>query len=553
MRVPESFKRSVSVLQFHGALKSENKEKFPLTEPEEVVPSNALNNSDETLEGQYLTKDLSFKEIPLEAYESAKPLLALLKAHEYKVSYKYEFDPTSSIIWYVSLKDRPDEQMLVQRLVLVGASIILEGDGFGVFHINIFSEAGNTNEQRTSQGALSFDSSQVVLECSDVVTKNRLEKLRLLSIFEYMSIFKTLTGSVISTIGVRMPDMHLIMSSAFNFKDWCEVYFEGQGWLKLWCHIRRVKKSFKGKLKGRSQIRFYKDDKCNELVCFIPETENVQDVFFCSERSDKFPTFLKSSTGSLLDSLTTIKLLGNVYYPGESKSRNFLGLRSSMTSNPVKSNRRTSLVNMITTNRKGTVTNLIDGNGQVDSTPTVGSTPLANDTPQAESVYSGDSIVEPLFKCTTQSRGLLIRPLVHGGLGHLESMVRFIVPLMDCTRKYGRPDEFRKDKWDPDSLMFGLPRLPSVDYFAKEEMEKILKEPLPEGSDYVEAVAFAMSYFTSLLSDCIQKNPERGSQFHFQKLSSIFGTGDDEKCLQIPQNRTDDRPPLISPSIVPTV
>lgn len=559
MRVPESLKRPVNILHFHDALKNKIKEKSPSAKPEEVVPSNALNNSDETLGAQCPTESLSFKEIPAEAYKSAKPLLALLKAYECKVSYKYEFDPASSIIWYVSLKDRPDEQLLVQRLALVGASIILEGDDFGVLHVNLLSEMGNAGKQRASQVGLSFDNYQIVLNCSDTATKNRLENLRLLSIFEYVSIFKALTGSVISTVGVRMPDMHLVLSSAFNFKDWCEVYWEGQGWVKLWCHIRRVKKSSKGKLKGRCQIRFYKDDKCNKLVCFIPETEYVQDVFFDSDRSDKSSTHFKSSTRSLLDSLTMIKILGNVCYPSESRSRNFLRSRSSIASSLSRSKSRTSLVSMITPSRKKAtadsvdVNGQVDGNGQADSTPTVNSAPQTDSTPPAESVYSGDSSAESLPGCVTQSGGLLIKPLVHGGLGHLESLIRFIVPMMDCARKYGRPGEFKKDRYDPDSLMFGLPRLPSVDYFAKEEMERILKEPLPEIPDSSETATFAMSYSTSLLNDCIQKNPERESHFHFQKLSSVLGPGNDEKSLQIPQARADGGPLSVTSNSVSLV
>lgn len=154
MRVPESFRRPANILPLHGsAFRNKNKDK----NGEEVIQSNPLESSDETPGAQYPIDDFSFKAIPTEAYQCAKPLLALLKAFECKVSYEYEFDPTSSTIWYVSLKDRPDEQLLVQRLVLFGASMILEGDDFGVLNVGLLNEMGNADRGLANQDGLSFE------------------------------------------------------------------------------------------------------------------------------------------------------------------------------------------------------------------------------------------------------------------------------------------------------------------------------------------------------------------------------------------------------------
>lgn len=532
MRVSE-YLRPVSI---YGALKNKNREKSSSTEAEEVVVSDILNNSDETLGAECPTEDLSFKEIATESYQSVKPLLALLRSHECKVLYKYEFNPTSGISWYVTLKEKSNALVLVQRLALVGASIILEGDEFGVLQVSLFDEMWNAGRRRSTQDGLDFENSQLSLDCGDADTNNRLQKLCLLSIFECLSIFKTITGSIISTVGVRMPDMHLVLSSAFNFKDWCEVYLENQGWVKLFCHIRRARKSLKGKPDDRCHIKFYKDDKCNKLVCFIPDTEYIQDVFFCPEKEDKSPAHFEDDTASLLDSLTTIKILGNVCFTSASQSRSLLRSRSSIIPNLKKSS---SLVSLISTSRKRATTDSFAINGQTDNTPLESSSQNNNQTgdstPIAESIRSGTSGISSSPKFTTLSEGLLIRPLVHGGIGHLESMIRFIVPIMDCTRKYGRPGKFNKDRYDPHCLMYGLPRLPSIDYFAKEEIEKILTEPLSEDSGPSENTAFAMSYFGSLLNDCIQKNPQRVSKLHFQMLTPILTTGSSKKHLQIPQ------------------
>lgn len=530
MRFPESFKHPSSIRQVQNAFRNKGKDKSPSDKTEEFIEQNVSSSSPETLDAKYPTSDdFSFKALPIETHRSAKPLLALLKAYECKVYYEYEFNSISNIAWHISLKDRPGEEILVQRLVLIGASMILEGDDFGVLHVSLVDEMGNTDREGRIQDGLSFDGGQIILRCNDLATKDRLERLRLLSIFEYLSTFKALTGSIISTIGVRMPDMQLILSSAFNFKDWCEVYLEGQGWVKLWCYIKRVKKTSQGKVKSQNQIKFFKDDRCNNLVCFIPDAECVQDIFFYSQKDNKSPTYSESTTKTFLNSLTTIKVLGDVCFPSETRPRNLFKSPSSINFNLSKSNTRTSLASIISTNRKRSRTE------------------PAYSTPSVESVYSERSSIKDPSKLTTHSGGLLIRPLVHEALGHLESMIRFIVPMMDCTQKYGRPGVFKKDKYDSSSLMFGLPRLPSVDYFGAEEMEQLLDTPLMDGSNSRETTVSAMRHFTAVLDNCIQKNPKRESKYHFQTLNSVLVSTNDEMGSQIPQKSSRGDP--VFPSV----
>lgn len=475
------------------------------------------NKTDGLLAAQYLPEDYSFKAVSDETYNSVKPPLALLKAHESKRYYEYVFDPLESNIWYVSLIERPGEEVLVQRLVLMGTCIILGGDDFGTLHVSLVNEMGNAGSEQNEQEGLSLNNGQLLLGCSSTKISQRLKKLCLLSIFEYMSIFKALTGTVISTVGFKMPDMHLVLSSAFNFEDWCEVYFEDQGWVKLWCRINRVTKSSQGQFSSRRQIGFYRNSKSmssSNLVCFIPETEYIQDVFFYGEKDENSLTYFQSNEKTLLDNLTMIKLLGNVYFPKDTSQKRMLHSSSSaMSLGSSKSTSKAIPTNMAHKNRKS-IFGSINGHKRNSSQDSSDKT-----------VHSGVDI----SRANVNSGGLLIRPLAHEGLGHLEAMVRFIVPMMDCSRKYGRPGNFKKDRRDPECLMFGLPRLPSVDYFAFEEMEQVLEEePLEDGANSKENTVLAMNQFIRLLSDCISSNPERESQYHFQNLGAILSSNEVE-------------------------
>lgn len=118
-------------------------------------------------------------------------------------------------------------------------------------------------------------------------------------------------------------------------------------------------------------------------------------------------------------------------------------------------------------------------------------------------------------------------------------MIRFIVPLMDCARLYGRPVQFKTDRTDINSLMFGLPKLPSVDYFAQEEIAHLMTQdfnPLKE-KDTDDTMALTMSRFSSYLQERMTKVSKRNTELSFRTISDVMGvrnrTRDDTKVVSI--------------------
>lgn len=220
-------------------------------------------------------------------------------------------------VW--NIKDSSGQIFEAESISLIGSHITITGSSFETMNVSIIDSPSNTNQCSISNVGefLQFNYGQLSVTCNDFALLEEFKRLCMISIFESVSIYKALTGTVISSYGLRMSDMHVILNSAFNFKDWCEVYLDDQGWVKVWCHIDKVAKSNSDHdAKGKYQIRFYRDDKSTSrknCVFFIPDNEYVQDSFFYNANSPK-PS---KSMNEFFQGLQMIKLVGNVRFCGD--------------------------------------------------------------------------------------------------------------------------------------------------------------------------------------------------------------------------------------------
>ena len=242
---------------------------------------------------------------------------------------------------------------------------------------------------------------------------------------------------------------------------------------------------------------------------FIPDNEYVQDIFFyninAAEPSKNMNDFFQG--------LQMIKLVGNVRFCSDTDFNDVVDSGSIYSS---------------------------ANNGSGDSSSTALNNESPNTTPKSRTFFSpkghrrnsshvssltSRSTKKPITNFTTRTNGLLIRPLPHHGVHHLEAMIRFIIPLMDCARLYGRPVQFKTERTDINSLMFGLPKLPSVDYFAEEEIAHLMTQefnPLKE-TDTDDTMALTMSRFSSYLQERMTKVSKRNTELNFRTFSDVMG------------------------------
>lgn len=201
----------------------------------------------------------SFQELPPELFAITKPIFKLLQAQANKVYFQ---SSEVEAVW--DIKDSSGHVFEAKSISLVGSRIIVADSSVGVMDVAIIDSPSNMNQCEISSVGefLQFNNGLLSVACSDFALLEKFKRLCMISIFEFVSIYKALTGTVISSYGLRMSDMHIILNSPFNFKDWCEIYLDGQGWVKVWCHIDKVSKSSNSKsnsdhdTKGKYQIRF---------------------------------------------------------------------------------------------------------------------------------------------------------------------------------------------------------------------------------------------------------------------------------------------------------
>ncbi|CAB4252390.1 similar to Saccharomyces cerevisiae YJL016W Putative protein of unknown function [Maudiozyma barnettii] len=409
---------------------------------------------------------LNFQELSEDVIMSSVPMMRIISSQLEKKYFEWGRQRDTNV-WTCSVNDQEDR--LIEKISVIGTIFYLELEDQTKTSFPLIGKFSTDSNAVFNEDSIMFVDPLVSIRCENNQLLNSLQKLIALALFEHFSVYKSLTGSLISSIGLRMPDINMILNSQFNFKDWCDIYIPEEGWVRSWCHINKMsKKTDKYEPKGKYQIKFYRHNKSANpssnanLICYIPDTSYVQDIFFYNgEETTQTPI---SNPTSFLSNITTVKLVGDVLYPDETPALRTPSTSSSITKQLISPKRDVS----------------------------------------TKAVKSSKS-----SSFRTKKNGVLIRPLPHHGLSHFDAMIKFIIPMMDVTRKYGRPTQFVATTNEVDSLMFGLPKLPNTNYFKESELETIINDKQMEYLESTETLAYSMSWISELLKEAFEINPDR--------------------------------------------
>jgi CCR4-NOT transcriptional complex subunit CAF120 len=69
---------------------------------------------------------------------------------------------------------------------------------------------------------------------------------------------------------------------------------------------------------------------------------------------------------------------------------------------------------------------------------------------------------------------IFLMPEAHAGVPGFETLIRFLIPVLDTFQLYGRPQRLNADKADMRSLLFGLPTLPYTQYLELNDVEMLV-------------------------------------------------------------------------------
>lgn len=73
------------------------------------------------------------------------------------------------------------------------------------------------------------------------------------------------------------------------------------------------------------------------------------------------------------------------------------------------------------------------------------------------------------------SQTVFIMAEKHKGVPCADTLIRFMIPAMNAFKLYGRPNSLTANRSDPNSLMFGLPTLPSIHYLWVNDIVELIK------------------------------------------------------------------------------
>ncbi|CEP62697.1 Tph3p LALA0_S06e01640g [Lachancea lanzarotensis] len=469
-----------------------------------------------------------------DVWEPLRPLLILLDCHRRK-SY-LSWTDVGEILLQVGGQS---EVVPVASVALRGTQlqVVVQPEAHEYDNCMLLDVANGVSPMswRLEQTSLVLNDGALTLWCRSLEGQANLRLLYdmcMLARFEHMSLYKALTATVISTHGSQISDIAAVLLAQHSYKDWCYISIGGE-WVKAWCHVDRSPKG-PGRHDGRHQIKFFRDSKslnAKNLLCFIPDCGEVEDLFFVTDQDesvtqgtlpeDRFgaPAYanhlkgrrplsdsIETSLEDLLSKLTTLRVVGDVYWPADGMSSDSSGSKSSILgSMPLSPKKK----------RRNTVS--LNGSGS----SLTGHSSFSH----KRSVSMSSSVHHPQAgDYDNKTSELLIKPIPHSGVDHLESLIRCVLPMMSCLSLYGRPVHFSNSREDPNSLLFGLPRLPIVDYFAREEIGPLfeyLDATVGDSKSLNKTLAAQKLYLTQQMTD-----PNRRDR-SFTTLEDLVRTGSD--------------------------
>lgn len=100
--------------------------------------------------------------------------------------------------------------------------------------------------------------------------------------------------------------------------------------------------------------------------------------------------------------------------------------------------------------------------------------------PQSSILINGSTMIKIEGKVAfndvegEKDASVFIMPEAHAGVPGFETLIRFLIPVLDAFHMYGRPQRLNADKADMRSLLFGMPSLPFTQYLEVNDVEMLV-------------------------------------------------------------------------------
>ncbi|KAK7683961.1 hypothetical protein QCA50_012937 [Cerrena zonata] len=118
---------------------------------------------------------------------------------------------------------------------------------------------------------------------------------------------------------------------------------------------------------------------------------------------------------------------------------------------------------------------------------------------------------------------VFLMPEQHSAVPGFDTLIRFLIPLLDAFGLYGRPKRLKADRVDPESLLFGLPTLPHVHYLNLDDLEQLASRP--------DWLSWDVGQWTQNLKNIMKLKLDRG----YEGCGSARGFGGAVNSLKSPK------------------
>lgn len=122
-----------------------------------------------------------------------------------------------------------------------------------------------------------------------------------------------------------------------------------------------------------------------------------------------------------------------------------------------------------------------------------------------------------------RTTSVFLMPEQHSSVPGFDTIIRFLIPLLDSFGLYGRPKRLKANRVDPDSLLFGLPTLPHVHYLNIEDIDQL--------STHGDWLSWTVSQWSSNLKNIMKSKLDRG----YEGCGSARGFGGAVSSLSSPR------------------
>ncbi|CAH2352935.1 CCR4-NOT transcriptional complex subunit Caf120p [[Candida] railenensis] len=162
--------------------------------------------------------------------------------------------------------------------------------------------------------------------------------------------------------------------------------------------------------------------------------------------------------------------------------------------------------------------------------------------------FKSPSVTTKVSKKTLEdfkNTSIFMMPEEHSAVPGFDTLIRFLIPLLDSFGLYGRPTRLKADRIDPDSLLFGLPTLPHVHFL---EMADV--DPLTNRQDFL---AWDVKQWTNELKSIMKGKLDRGyegcgsSRGFLGAVNSLNSPGSSSGSFKRPSQPQKNMPSALSP------